>query len=66
MARHRERNHRPLLTGRLVTTEADGRICAHQGCDTILSHFNRSGTCGIHDGWANPRRPTRKIEPPDT
>jgi hypothetical protein len=30
------------------TNEA-ARTCAHDGCDTILSRYNRTDWCGVHE-----------------
>lgn len=31
-------------------TARAGRICAHPGCGTRLSVYNRSTTCSVHTG----------------
>jgi len=28
--------------------EPAGRVCSHEGCETILSVYNRTGTCELH------------------
>jgi hypothetical protein len=30
------------------TNEA-ARTCAHEGCDTILSRYNKTDWCGVHE-----------------
>jgi hypothetical protein len=37
---------------------AEGRICAADGCDTLLSRFNRSDRCAVHAESA--RAPTER------
>jgi hypothetical protein len=34
---------------------AQGRVCDHEGCATILSTYNATGTCFVHADA--PRRP---------
>jgi hypothetical protein len=49
---------RPVsLTDRVAVRER-GRICAHDGCDTILSIYNRAKYCSAHlaDALDRPRR----------
>lgn len=29
----------------------EGRVCAHEGCDTVLCRRNPSEFCGVHGGW---------------
>lgn len=33
----------------------DGRTCAHPGCNTKLSTYNRKDTCFMHTGVKIPR-----------
>jgi hypothetical protein len=29
-------------------TQPRGRICSTEGCDTVLSRYNRTDQCGLH------------------
>lgn len=46
-------------------TYGTGRTCAVEGCDTILSAYNPSRTCALHDGlWReDARRSSRRAAP---
>ena len=33
-----------------VSSFGEGRVCADEGCDTVLSRYNDSPTCSAHDG----------------
>jgi len=35
-------------TANWVQTYPAGRVCAHDGCATILSRFNKDATCDLH------------------
>ena len=39
-----------------VTKEA-GRVCADEGCTTVLSVYNKTDWCGVH-GRTRARKPT--------
>jgi hypothetical protein len=30
-------------------TESASRTCAHEGCATILSRYNKTTLCGVHE-----------------
>jgi hypothetical protein len=32
-----------------IDSGAPGRVCAAEGCDTILSRFNKTERCGVHE-----------------
>jgi hypothetical protein len=36
---------------------ARGRICAHEGCATVLSTYNAADVCWLHTRSVFPRRP---------
>jgi hypothetical protein len=36
-----------------------GRTCAEDGCDTVLSRYNKADRCGVHEP-ARVAPPTRK------
>ena len=38
-----------ILTGRPCRTHGKGRVCGHPGCETIVSQYNPSDYCGVHD-----------------
>jgi hypothetical protein len=38
-----------------------GRLCAHPGCVTVLSQYNRRDMCWAHAGMKIPRLRGRKI-----
>ncbi len=43
-----------------------GRVCAAEGCRTVLSRYNPSPLCCLHgQGWADPREsiPQRQLHP---
>ena len=33
-----------------------GRTCAHDGCDTVLSRYNKTEKCGVHEPTQPPSR----------
>jgi len=33
----------------------DGRVCAHDGCDVVISRYNRTDTCFRHRPVVYPR-----------
>jgi len=35
---------------RIASRAASGRVCEREGCSTILSTYNTSGTCWTHTG----------------
>ncbi len=43
------RNPRPIMEYHPVATSPRGRVCAHEGCATILSVYNHSAFCGLHE-----------------
>ncbi|HEY7659859.1 MAG TPA: hypothetical protein VIC58_04600 [Actinomycetota bacterium] len=47
--RHRMRGTRPGGGGPRAKTSAGGRICAGNGCDTVLSTYNHSPFCWLHE-----------------
>jgi hypothetical protein len=53
---------RVSLTER-VTVRARGRVCAHEGCDTILSIYNPTRYCSAHVQEAAGRRRTSSQTP---
>lgn len=44
----------PAIAGTLVAGKSpirsfgDGRVCAHDECDTVLSRYNRDDRCAVH------------------
>ena len=41
---------------------ARGRVCATDGCDTILSRYNRADHCGVHEnGLVVAARPRMRV-----
>lgn len=43
----------PVAPGRGRPQASGGRICEHPGCGTVLSVYNHSGSCWVHqDGSA--------------
>jgi hypothetical protein len=41
----------PPPTERIPGPMPRGRMCAHQGCTTLLSSYNQGTTCNTHGGW---------------
>ena len=45
-----------------LDTEPRGRVCATDGCDTILSRYNRADHCGVHEnGLVVAARPRTRV-----
>lgn len=42
-------------TERQPGPEPAGRVCAEEGCDTLLSTYNCGDTCARHGGWPKDR-----------
>jgi endogenous inhibitor of DNA gyrase (YacG/DUF329 family) len=53
---------RVSLTER-VAVRKRGRVCAHDGCDTILSIYNPGNYCSAHAGEARNRRHRESPQP---
>ena len=54
---------RPVsLTDRVAIKER-GRVCAHEGCDTVLSIYNPSKYCSAHASEGPGRRHRRALQP---
>jgi hypothetical protein len=49
------RASRPQGRSRRPKTYAAGRVCAAEGCDTILSRYNRAEYCNTHKPVKYPR-----------
>jgi endogenous inhibitor of DNA gyrase (YacG/DUF329 family) len=47
---------RPVSRTEHVTVRAQGRSCAHDGCDTLLSIYNPTKYCSAHASEARSRR----------
>ena len=49
---------RPVSLTDRVSVKARGRVCAHEGCDTILSIYNPATYCSAHasEGFSRRRR----------
>ena len=46
-------------------TYGTGRVCAVEGCGTVLSAYNPSRTCALHDGvWRDEARRTSRRSTP--
>lgn len=43
---------RPVSRADRITVRARGRVCAHEGCDTILSIYNPAKYCSAHGAEA--------------
>lgn len=57
MSRHALASPMPQLSaGRRerVRTYARGRVCAEDGCATVLSAYNAADRCAVHDGATPP------------
>lgn len=46
-----------------VRSHEGGRVCAHAGCETVLSIYNPTKYCGVHARDAAEARRTRRTEP---
>ncbi len=46
---------RPSGRSRRPKTAEPGRVCAAEGCDTVLSKYNRSEFCNVHKPVRYPR-----------
>jgi hypothetical protein len=42
-----------------LDSEDTGRTCAEDGCDTVLSRYNKTNRCGVHEATRD-APPTRK------
>jgi hypothetical protein len=54
----------PVARAEKVRTYTVGRVCAAEGCSTVLSIYNPSRFCGLHlkpDGSRGRRRPARTM-----
>jgi hypothetical protein len=53
----------PVSQTHRVRAYQRGRICAHDGCDTILSVYNPSAYCGAHAEMARNKRRRGELHP---
>lgn len=54
------RGQRPQVLPRASAKYPDGRRCAHPGCATVLSTYNRREKCWVHAEMKVPRLRGRK------
>ena len=54
---------RPVSLTERVAVRKRGRICAHDGCDTILSIYNPGKFCSAHVSEARTRRHRESPQP---
>lgn len=54
------RGQRPLGLPRASQKYPEGRVCAHEGCETRLSTYNRRDNCWAHAEMKVPRLRGRK------
>ncbi len=45
--------------GKITKTSARGRVCAADGCNTVLSVYNDSPVCSVHESALPGLRPRR-------
>jgi hypothetical protein len=55
--------HRPQALPRRSRRYPGGRVCAHPGCETRLSTYNRRDRCWVHAEMKVPRLRGRKPAP---
>jgi predicted nucleic acid-binding Zn ribbon protein len=53
----------PVSQTHRVRAYQRGRVCAHDGCDTILSVYNPSAYCGAHAEMARNKRRRGELHP---
>lgn len=53
----------PVSKTHRVRAYERGRICAHEGCDTVLSVYNPSAYCGAHAELARSKRRRGELHP---
>ena len=48
--------------GKTLDRHGIGRVCAHLGCETILSRYNSDLTCYRHTGYRKPGLRVRGVQ----
>lgn len=48
--------HIQLLQGARLTSSSTRRRCEIEDCETLLSRYNPSTTCTVHEGWRDTRQ----------
>lgn len=48
--------HIQLLQGARLSSSVSRRRCEAADCDTLLSRYNPSTTCNVHQGWRDTRQ----------
>ena len=58
MSPERELSRFGRPAGKRLDAVDAGRTCAEDGCDTVLSRYNKTQKCSVHE--ANPVPPARR------